>query len=396
MDFLKWYKNKVESNELEPPEIVWENIQDDLDINQSWQFINNHLSKKSVAKRNYYSAIAASILVLLSLGSYWFLNSFDEQREFKSIVENVTKAENVILEEETSTINTLSAENTFQFQNELSAPENQDIFIAENTIFEEELPIDNQKDNNNIRVGSLNSVLKADSKIILLNCKLNEELKINNTITNSSDSKERLAFRKLYIGATGQLANTWILNEKTYSGLESYSLTKSNASFGSNFGIFVGTNIFNKIDLQLDINIIAQNTQDYNEYINGHYISNTMKFNYSQTALSIRYNHISKRFLKGEHGMNFGSYLGYLHNAYQIIDDEVISLTNNYSTYDFGIFAAYEYFIPISGKLGFGTGVKTYYGLQNIYSGDEFIPSYLNTTNNASINISFSLKYKIR
>ncbi|NOQ25462.1 MAG: hypothetical protein GQ564_08885 [Bacteroidales bacterium] len=396
MDFLKWYKNKVESNNLEPPEVVWENIQDDLDINQSWHLINNHLSEKSIAKRNYYLAIAASILVLFSVGSYWFLNSGEEQREFKAIVEIVNKAENNILEEKISTKNTLSVEETSQFQNELNETKNQDVFIAENAIFEEDLSIDSQVDNNEKLSGILDSYSKIDSKIILLNYKLNEELKIDNTEKNSSDSKERLAFRKLYVGATGQLANTWMLNEKTYSGLESYSLTKSNASFGSNFGIFIGTNIFKKIDLQLDINILAQNTQDYNEYINGHYISNTMKFNYTQTALSVRYNYLSKRFLKGEHGINIGSYFGYLHNAYQIIDDEVISLTDNYTSYDFGIFVAYEYIIPISRKLGLGTGVKAYYGLQNIYSGDEFIPSYMNNTNNASINISFSLKYNIR
>ncbi len=396
MDFLKWYKNKVESNELEPPEEVWENIEDDLDINQSWLLINNHLSEKSAIKRKYYLAIAASILVLFSVAGYWFLNSAKQQKEFLSIVENIYEAENDILKEKTNTKNTLSVEKTPQFQKELTASKNPNVFIAENALFEEELPIDHQKYNNNNHVGVLDSVLIVDSKVILLNCNFNTKLKINNTITNSSDAKERLAFRKLYIGATGQLANTWMLNEKTYSGLESYSLTKSNASFGSNFGIFIGTNIFERIALQLDINILAQNTQDYNEYMNGHYISNTMKFNYSQTALSMRYNYLSKRFLKGEHGINFGPYLGYLHNAYQIIDDEVISLTNNYTTYDFGIFVAYEYLIPISGKLGFGTGVKAYYGLQNIYSGDEFIPSNMNITNNASINISFSLKYSIR
>lgn len=396
MDFLKWYKNKVESNELEPPEVVWENIQDDLDINQSWRVIHNHLSEKSIAKRKYYLAIAASILVLFSVGSYWFLNSGEKQREFKSIVEVVNKAENDILKEKISAKNTLIIEKTSQFQNELTKSQNQNVFIAENAIFEEILPIDNQKHNNNKHFEVLDSSLKVDSEIILLNCNLNEELKINNIKTNSSDPKERIAFQKLYIGATGQLANTWMLNEKTYSGLESYNLTKSNASFGSNFGIYIGTNIFKKIDLQLDINILAQNTQDYNEYINGHYISNTMKFNYSQTALSVRYNYLSKCFLKGEHGINLGSYLGYLHNAYQIIDGEVISLTDNYTSYDFGIFVAYEYIIPISMKLGFGTGVKAYYGLQNIYSGDEFIPSNMNITNNASVNISFSLKYKIR
>jgi hypothetical protein len=121
-----------------------------------------------------------------------------------------------------------------------------------------------------------------------------------------------------------------------------------------------------------------------------------MKFNYSQTALSLRYNYISKRFIRGMYEVNIGSYIGYLHSAYRIIEEEKKSLTDNYTTIDYGIFIGYEYIIPFSKKLNFGTGVKAYYGLQNIYSGNEFIPAYMNKTNNASINISFSLKYRFK
>ena len=73
MDFLKWYKYSVESGDQEPPESVWENIQDELDIEQSWQVINQHLSLKTVRQRNTVLAIAASLLVLISVGTFWYL-----------------------------------------------------------------------------------------------------------------------------------------------------------------------------------------------------------------------------------------------------------------------------------------------------------------------------------
>ena len=40
----------------------------------------------------------------------------------------------------------------------------------------------------------------------------------------------------------------------------------------------------------------------------------------------------------------------YLHNATQIIDGETISQTGNYTSFDYGFFASYEYIIPISNK----------------------------------------------
>ena len=89
-------------------------------------------------------------------------------------------------------------------------------------------------------------------------------------------------------------------------------------------------------------------------------------------------------------------YIGYLHSAYEIVDTETIRLTDDYNQLDYGLFLAYEYVIPLTGKLGFGIGAKAYYGLQNIYAGNDVIPSYLNKTHNASLNITFSLKYSLK
>jgi len=56
----------------------------------------------------------------------------------------------------------------------------------------------------------------------------------------------------------------------------------------------------------------------------------------------------------------------------------------------------YEYIFPLYGQLGLGTGFRAYYGLNNIYAGDENIPYYLNVTHNASVNITLSLKYIVK
>jgi len=396
MDFLKWYKNKVESNNQEPPEIIWENIQDELDIDQSWLFINNQLNKKTFINRQFLFAAAASILFFIVAGGYWFLKPQFKIDGIEKISEKTKVAGNQ------KTVNPES-------KNHIKNKEEKQTLIIEvkdqfkpyfKTKKEELIVADLQNQHAN------DAILRNDNQLALLESEtsridyqfvmMNELKKSNKNQQKQEEKSERISFKKVYLGTTGQLANTWLLNEKTYNGLESSNLTTANTSFGYNFGLFVGTNISKRIDLQFDLNILANNNQDYNEYINGHYVSSQLKFNYSQAALSFRYYIMSKRFMKGEHGVNLGGYFGYLHNAYQVIDGESFSIQNSYTDIDYGLFLGYEYIVPISNKLGFGTGFRAYYGLQNIFAGDDYIPAYMNKTNNASLNITLSLKYNLR
>ena len=71
MNFNKWYKNKIESLDQDPPEIVWENIQDDLDIDHSWVFVKDYLDKNSRNRRQFIYAVAASLILFITAGTYW-------------------------------------------------------------------------------------------------------------------------------------------------------------------------------------------------------------------------------------------------------------------------------------------------------------------------------------
>lgn len=398
MDFLKWYKNKIESGDQEPPENVWNNIQDELDIERSWDVINNYLSGKSVKRRAKIIAAAAGFLVLISVGTYWYFRPDNKSEQINLVAEDLNQKEDEISNSETDLQNPVVTEENKEEQ--VQPPENKERreLLVDEKVSSEPLKVEKEDSNIEENISGQQNYAKLDSRTIAMNSGLNKELivDLSDNIIPEEQTKENGSFKKLYVGSTGQLANTWLLNEKTFTGLERSSLISSNASFGSNFGVFLGTNLTEKLDLQLDINILVQNNQVYNEYLNGHYIENKLRFNYSQLALSVRYNFMVKRFLKGEHGINAGGYTGYLHNARQNIDGETINLSDNYNRMDYGIFLSYEYVIPVYKQLGVGTGFRVYYGLQNTYSGNETIPSYLNKTHNAFANISFSLKYSIK
>ncbi|MBS0012279.1 MAG: PorT family protein [Bacteroidales bacterium] len=412
MNFLNWYKNKIESNELDPPGNTWDNIQDKLDIDSSWQAIDKHLDNRARFISRLRVSAAASLLVLAMAGAGWlyFGGSYSGKQEAEP---QIAEKENIITEDlEARTAEARAAEARPQ---EEVAVEEQPVgtqyaeasgMYADAGTEEEEAEVSiSEALHTTSTTGEMTErpeplfIQTGRSGLDLADIPGTDHLEINpaaGIMQGEKKGKARKAFRKLYAGSTGQLANTWLINQKTISGFKSTSLVTTNASFGSNFGIFAGTNLLNNVDLQMDFNILARNTQDYNEYLNGHFVSNKLKLDYSQLALSFRYYIISPRFMEGEHGVNVGAYMGYLHDAYQKINGETRYLSGNYSNVDYGLLLGYEYIFPLHGQLGLGTGFRAYYGLNNIYSGDENIPAYLNITNTASVNITLSLKYLIK
>ena len=423
MDFLKWYKNIFESNKLDPPPETWDQIQDQLDIDNSWQVINRALHKRVRPALRVSIAAAASILILVAAGASWvYFSSLQNTGPGEEIAEEMAPGVSTGTEEEpvgdmVTGVSTGKEEDvpediapghssqTVEDQKETRLP-----VLAENNLGDIEpgdtRPADMPAVKEDVLSGE-EAVIREGTPtkmkargagsltLYTLEDKF-EDIIPSGEIIRAATAKTRKSFRKFYLGTTGQLANTWLVNEKTISGFKSASLVSTNATFGSNFGFFAGTNLLKRVDLQADFNILAQNNQDYNEYMDGHYVTNKLKLDYSQLALSLRYNLMSDRFLEGEHGINFGGYLSYLHNAYQKIDGDKLYLSDNYNNIDYGLLVGYEYVFPLSGRLGLGTGFRAYYGLSNIYSGDENIPSYMNVTNNASVNITLSFKYLLK
>ena len=422
MDFLKWYKNTVKSSDLDPPENTWDNIQDQLDIDNSWQVIDNYLNKRDSFVARVRIAAAASLFVIAVSAAgiiYYTSVRSDKQQVAEDTIstgradtESGTIAEDIKLQQQ-ETQDIIPPQQEAQPQ----------VVVEEKTALagNEELTLHSEILPAEIDKERIEEAREAAGKISIIDNLAEsyepeiKELKIASPdVTDKSPSDEiniivdadsthykeiestRKAFRKLYVGTTGQLANTWLVNHKTINGFRSTSLVSTDATFGSNLGIYAGTNLFNNLDLQLDLNILSQRNQGYHEYLDGHYISNKLKFNYSQLALSLRYYRISTILLQGEHGINFGGYFAYLHNAYQKIGDETIYLTDSYNSLDYGLLLGYEYVFPLYRQLGLGAGFRAYYGLNNIYGGDGNIPDYLNVTHTASVNVTLSLKYVLK
>ncbi len=382
MDFLNWYKNKVESARPEPPEGVWEEIQTQLDIDKVWTGIDKEMRAGKRRKLFSRMSVAASLLLILALGI--LLNSDAHRRNsLQSITDNIK-------------IHPVSLDVPLKKQS-----------LHTHLAGIQDLPeIKENKPDENIKsyppvdrtipaAEKISPLAYAHSKINLKEAVLISSLSPLSLNGETKESKVKVYPSGYYIGATGHLANTWLMNNKTLQGLRSEELTASLPSFGYNLGIIAGKNISNKFDIQAEVFFISHTRQSYNEYMHGQYINNNMQLNYLNLSVSARW-HLTETERLGMHSLILGAHKGFLKNAFQDINGESVSLNNEYNSTDYGLVAGYEYQHPVGNGLSIGTGFQTRIGLNNIFAGNELIPDYLNITRNASLNLTLSIRYNSR
>lgn len=380
MDFLKWYKNRVSSAEEEPPEVIWEEIQNELDIEAAWLNIRKGLPSAGKKRIAVLLAAAASLLLLLGAGSflYYVLRSQTpgggntERNYSASLADSYT----INKPEVHTRLNEVSG---FPDIRQALPPEDeQQFFVAEtgnSAAYElQALPYKH--------VTSLNESGKTGASIYIPAPERQNQVPANRFITGNG----------YYAGIAGHIANTWMLNDKTMQGLKSDELTASLPSFGYNLGIVGGKNISNRFDLQAEIYFISVSRQNYNEYLFGSYINNNMQLSYSSFSITGRW-YLTRPEKPERHALVFGAYTGILKRATQQIDGESRSLTSDYKSSDYGVIAGYEYLFHAGRDLSAGTGFQARYGFNNIFAGNETIPGFLGNTRNASINLTLSLRY---
>lgn len=101
MNFLKWYKNIFESNELDPPPETWGQIQDQLDIDNSWQVIDKTLHTRARPALRIRIAAAASLLILVAAGASWiYISSLQNTGPGEEIAEAMAPGVSTGKEEE--------------------------------------------------------------------------------------------------------------------------------------------------------------------------------------------------------------------------------------------------------------------------------------------------------
>ncbi|MBS4012699.1 MAG: hypothetical protein KGZ97_02905 [Bacteroidetes bacterium] len=385
-----WYKSIVDNNDEFPPEEAWNSIQDELDIDLVWPKITVALDTQKQRSKFFYLSIAASLIILLGIGGM-IIYLANKSSSINNVnvtekVDDVIEVENHIfpvqnIYESNIVLSDNENPNNSQFLNIINMPT-----LSENVLVEQHIIIDEL---------SVEPILLAHNSIEITN---QSNIEIADQFENWTlqdrigDNYAKRAFSNLYVGLTGQFANTWMLNNKTYTGLKSDELTATNLSFGKNFGVLLGSSINDKIALEAELFWQNKQKQSYNEYLNGKYITNTIMIDYYSILLQMKYTLNQNT---GKHNVALGAYTDIMKNAFQDINGLRTDVKEDYHNYNYGIYFGYEYPIKITPQLYFNTGIGARIGLNNVFSGNEIIPDYLNETRNASLNLSFSLVYSI-
>jgi len=401
MKINKWYKNIVETNNESPPEVVWEEIQNHLDVDTVWTRIDTSLSNQATKKRRIAAfAIAATLFLTVSTLGLWYFLSIYSIKDTQPLVILEPEAEQFTDE--------LEEADEVEYSDFRTDEEVLTAFTADETesqaIFEAQLPAIYPE----FETHPVDSfLLKADYTpvsipLLLADLQIHNETSKTISYNPSSLGNQEIMsyvgdaiwagsiYSSVYIGFTGQFANTWLLNDKTFTGLKSDELTFTDPSFGSNFGIHIGMGVTDRLGLRGEFLWMSRNRQTYREYISGNFVSNDLILDYYTLKLFARYNAGTQL---RPHYLLAGAYTGVMQQATQNINGDLRNVDSDYESLDYGLILGYEYPVPLGGSLIFTPGVFAKMGLVNVFSGNENIPYYLNRTHNASLNLSFSISY---
>ena len=384
-----WYKSLVDNSNLVPPEHVWDGIQDQLDIDMVWRRVDQSLAYHQKKKRAVLFAAAAVILLVAAVGGTLFYTPFSQRSEVALVVEQQGQPN--------SLPNSYIPQPRTSIEKPLTSITTSSSHQIVNPSFGTKRPKDDAKPKVKKQIDSI-EVTHTIKPVSTLGFEsmtpLAEDIDPNSFAPNSEKKIKRKKSKTnlVYAGFTGQLANTWLLSSKTFSAFRSDELTANDASFGKNLGVVVGANVSPRLGFKSEFHWISQNKQSYKEYINGKYVSNSFVLDYITLALHAKY--LFKESHRS-HYVLFGAYFATMQNASQSIDGVRSEITDSYKSFDYGLQLGYEFPLSLPYGLTLSPGISVKYGLANIFSGSETIPSYLNRTQNASFSFSVSLTRNI-
>lgn len=203
---------------------------------------------------------------------------------------------------------------------------------------------------------------------------------------------EKPSYQKsIEFGVTASAKNTWLLNRTTLMGLEKHTLTTTLPDFGKDIGMVVTYHFSPRWSAQAEGMFLSELGQRYQEYRNGKYVGREVDLRYYTMNLVMKYNRnafIGAAPANG-HALVGGIFAGRLHRATETISDNTTDNADDYTQFNYGVLAGYEYNRYIFKNLVFTTGLRVNYGFPNI---DALRYS---RTVTGSFDVNVALKYRL-
>lgn len=410
------YKDWFENLNEPAPEGVWNAIADQLDIDHAWDTISEELdldevwqnveaglpsttNEVSSGQSNFGSAALrwtmAAILLLTLTTPIKDLNEGKAVDKASQVSGTNTVEKNDRMEanrEEKPEVLKSTNDNEFRKSLQVPSPE-----PANETTLRADDPMQIVMDGNNEPgmqhvITKQNTGLKTDSAQENL---LRDSTIVRAEFEKGTDSTNRITDRKVLwrIGLIASVKNTWLMNRETTNGLKQETLGRTRITFGKEFGIMLERRLNEKSSLLAEYFFYSEISQRYQEYIDALYQTKDVQLTYMKYQLSYRTKIFSVRSqpVYGLGGLHFSK----LNNAHTVIGTSDELVTQQYASWDYGILGGLEIEIKLNPALTLVPGVRSSYGIKNIFTGTPNFPAEFNKTHTSSLGFSLTLKHGI-
>ena len=212
---------------------------------------------------------------------------------------------------------------------------------------------------------------------------------IASNIETTVPSKKTSApfFRIHDAGLMYSYKNTWLLNYETRNGLNPAKLGNTLPTFHHDLGITSTLVLKEKHDIGLELLLMSETGQNYQQYINASYVNRKITLNYFKLQAWYMWKH---RKIPGS--TIAGVYFARLGMAEEIQGDLKFSVRDDYRNHDYGLVLGYRLDVPLFNNIVMYPGIRFNYNLMNIFEGHDGTANIFKTTNNftAGVNVAFT------
>jgi hypothetical protein len=440
-DFIELYRNQVESLNETPPDSCWDDINTQLDIEETWDSVSMELDNVLPSNNDFTGALTDKKLVTFSklallitpllLILLVILSDTRETQLISSEISAIDSSEASItqtiipksstsippeseqLAEEAEDIskglpaqepNNIEIEKLFQEPGFISKGETITKPISSVPNPEKEFFVSNTSPpdaavnvTNHSYISVKNDVITTGQPVLLpfvvkpsritIPVSKTEEVTDNKSTGNGfSQAGGTFKSNRFSIGISLTEKNTWLISQETIDGFDRQELGTTKVTFLNDFGIILRYTMNERWSFEGTCLLLSKTGQSYDEYIYGIYSSKIYELNYLSFEMSARYalrrsfniNRVRSHFVGG-------AYISHLNKAYKTIDYSVSDISTDFDPIDYGVLLGYELEIKIIDHFAITPGIRIKCGIPNIFGDQPGIPDDLHSTRNASM-----------
>ena len=206
--------------------------------------------------------------------------------------------------------------------------------------------------------------------------------------TLQRQTKEAL-FTLVDAGLLYSYKNTWLLNYETFNGLNPQKLGNTLMTFRKDIGFSSTWAIRGKPVLGIEFLWNSGNGQKYQQYIDASYVVRDINLQYWRLqALYI------SDFKKFPGQPLFGAYFAGLNKGMESLGNLSSVVREYYRDIDYGLVIGHQFNIRFQNRIIITPGLRLSFNLVNLFEGDENLPSQFKKTRNftAGFNLGFSYR----